>query len=192
MPAFIDVDIITTSQGLKAFDVKKFATLGGYSIRQVFLSTDTTTYNPAAAPTWIQGPISGVTPQFKAGSLIALTYNVPTYATDTGWGGMYLEPQIKLNAGVWQSLGSSGFSTVMSLADGAGQRGHYYNELTIDPAMTVDYTVQIRVMCAMYTGVGVVNGNNSINSVSGTGTLMSGNNGIQHYSKFILEELAPY
>ena len=55
---------------------------------------------------WGLGWTTGTTAAMLAGSKFKLTYFMPTRNDSGSWGGGYIEPQISLNDGTWQSLGS--------------------------------------------------------------------------------------
>ncbi len=147
---------------------------------------DSTTRNHST--TWGLGPTFSVVQGFRAGSKVRLTYHVPMRNHSSSWGGGYIEPQIRINGGTWQSLGSSGYDGgVMTL--GADAIGSYNNTLLIDPAQTADFSVQARLYYKSYDGTVIVNGSNNINNISGSASLMSGVNGMQHYTNVSIEEV---
>ena len=59
----------------------------------------------------------------------------------------------------------------------------------MDPAQGSDYTVKVRFYFVAYSGTVYINQDHAINTISGTATLMSGVNGMQHYAKVIIEEI---
>lgn len=191
MSSVLAVDKINNLAGTASIDVLKFAAGGNY-IRQIITQYDATSYTVTASP-WVQGPIWGPSPAFKDGSKIKLHYYVPCRNDSASWGGFYFEPQLNFADGRgWLSLGSSGYSTVMAVANGSGDIGFYTNTILVDPGMSSDFTVAVRIMALTYDGTGYINSQNNVNAISGTGTLMPGINGMQHYSKVILTEIASY
>ncbi|MFT6161697.1 MAG: hypothetical protein ACJA00_004294, partial [Myxococcota bacterium] len=150
------------------------------------IQIDTITRN--FSTTWAGGPTFSVIPGFRAGSRVRLTYHVPMRNNSDSWGGGYIEPQIRFNGGTWQSLGSSGYDGgVMSLR--ADTIGSYSNTLLIDPAQTTDFSVQTRFYFRSYDATVIVNGSHDINTVSGTASLMLGDNGNQHYTNVLVQEV---
>lgn len=180
------VDILATKAGTNALDLSKL-TDGGRFTKQTLVATDSTTYN--FTTTWAVGPTFSVMSGFSANSLVKLSYHMPCRNDSTTWGGMYIEPQISINGGAWQSLGSGGYDgNVMN--NTSADIGSYFNSILIDPAQASAYTLQVRFYFRSYDGTATLNGSHDVNAISGTATLMSGNNGLQHYSKIIVEELA--
>jgi hypothetical protein len=137
---------------------------------------------------WVAGPTFNNITGFKAGSLVKVSYIVPSRNNDN-WGGLYIEPQISFNGGAsWNSLGSSGYDGGIMVQNGPSI-GSYTNTLLIDPQQTSDFNVRIRFYYRSYSGQTFVNGQNAINETSGTAQIMSGTNGLQHFTKVIVEEV---
>jgi hypothetical protein len=149
------------------------------------------TTNPHVAGTgWTHGPIFPAIHDFKAGSLIKLSYHIPMRNDSVSWGGGYIEPQISFNGGAtWNSLGSSGFDGGV-MQNTAPSIGSYFNSLLIDPQQSSSFSIMVRFFFRSYDGTVMINQSHDINNISGTATLMTGMNGIQHYAKIIVEELA--
>lgn len=178
--------IVYDGGGNAALDINKIATNAGRYTRQVYTQVNSTSYS--FSTTWAVGPTFPVVNGFKAGSLVKITYGMPTRNDSTSWGGGYIEPQININGTGWQSLGSSGYDAgVMGMA---ALIGSYSQSILIDPGMSTDFSLEIRFYARSYDGTLNINGSNEINVRSGTATLMSGNNGLQHYAHVIVEELA--
>jgi hypothetical protein len=150
------------------------------------MQVDSTTRN--FSTTWAAGATFNTVEGFRAGSKIRLTYHVPMRNDSTSWGGGYIEPQIRINGGTWQSLGSSGYDGGV-MNNTSPSIGSYGNTLLIDPAQTNDFTVQTRFYHRAYDGTVKVNGSHDVNNVSGTGSLMSGINSSQHYTNVLVEEV---
>lgn len=159
----------------------------GYYIRQVNTQTDST--NRTSSTTWTAGPEFTTITGFQPNSLLRINYHVPMRNDSASWGGGYVEPQIRFDGGTYQSLGASGFSTVMDSSAG-GTIGFYNNTLLINPAKTSAFTVQMRLYFKSYDGTVQINGGNDVNTTSGTATIMSGVNGLQHWTHITIEELA--
>jgi hypothetical protein len=141
----------------------------------------TTTWKPGATFSNITG--------FKANSLLRIYYSVPCRNGSLGWGGLYFEPQISFNGGsTWQSLGSRGFDAVMT--QGGGSIHASDNLMLIDPGQSSDFSVRMRYYFRSYDGTVIINDSRDINAISGTATRMSGDNGNQHFTHFIIEEIA--
>ena len=160
---------------------------GSKIIRSVDVQVDSVSRDVGTG--WTLGPTFNIVNGFKAGSLVKLTYHIPMRNNSSSWGGGYIEPQISFNGGTtWNSLGSSGYDGgVMNI--GGGAIGSYFNSILVDPQMNSDYSVRVRFYYRAYDGTVLVNYSHDINSVSGTAGIMSGTNGLQHYTKVIVEEL---
>lgn len=157
-----------------------------YSSRNITLQVDTTS---RTAGSWTLGP-TFANISFEANSKIKMMYHVPMRNDASGWGGMYIEPQVSFNDGTWQSLGTTGHE-LMHL--GNADITTYRNEILLTPGISTAFTAKFRFYFRAYEGtVGWNNGiNHDINaSPSGTATQMSGDNGNQHYMHIIVEEFA--
>jgi hypothetical protein len=174
--------------GTSAVDVNKLSTNQARYTRQIITQVDTT--DRTTSTTWTLGTELPTMTDFKAGSLLRIYYMYPCRNDSSSWGGLYFEPQIRFNSSTWQSCGSRGYDAVMDLSPGS--ISSTTNTMLIDPAASVDFTAQLRFYFKSYDGsVGLNNGNgHDINAISGTATIMSGNNGNQHYGHWIIEELA--
>jgi hypothetical protein len=108
---------------------------------------------------------------------------------NTSWGGIYLEPQVQFNGGTWQSLGSTGHEMMTTSAMDIAT---YHNELLVVPGIATDFTAAFRFYFRGYEATVYLNNgsNHDINVVSGTATIMSGDNGNQHYFHILVEEFA--
>lgn len=127
---------------------------------------------------------------FKANSLIQLSYYIPARNDSTGWGGLYIEPQIEFNQdGSWFSLGCSGYDGSVMIY-GQETIASYMNVLLIDPGQTSDFSVKFRFAMRSYNSTTDIDTRHDINTVSGTASIMSGINGRQHYSHILVEEYA--
>jgi hypothetical protein len=161
--------------------------LTGLTTKRIVSQVDTA--NHSTNTTWKLGPTFAQLTGFSPNSVIKLTYAFPMRNDSTSWGGGYLEPQIKINTGAWQSLGSGGYDgSVMNLGNSA--IGTYTNVLYITPGQTSTYSLQFRFYFRSYDGTVLINQSHDINARSNTATLMSGQNGLQHYAHIIIEELS--
>ena len=163
--------------------------LSGRYIRQIFSHADTASYSTTTA--WALGPTFPLMSGFQPGSVLRLDYHIPTRNDSTSWGGAYIEAQVKFNDEPWLSLGSAGYDGgVMSL--GYACISSYHQTLFIEPTMTMPYSVQFRFYFRSYDGtIGLNNAlGHNLNSTSGTATIMSGTNGLQHFAHIIVQELA--
>jgi len=149
------------------------------------------TVSRSSGTTYTLGPTFTEVTGFKAGSRLAISYYVPTRNESTDWGGAYIELQVRFNGGAWKSFGTSGYSSVMS--NGNAVIGFYHNTLSLDPAtegIAVDFSVQFRIYFASYQDTVSVNGGNNLTVAgSGTATRMGGDNGNQHYTHVIVDEI---
>jgi len=186
----IKVNKFDNTSNTTVLDVNNLSTTGLYS-RQTITQIDTASRTFTTA--WALGPTFDVIPDCQSGSLLHISYYVPARNDSTSWGGMYTELQIRFNEGTWQSLGSSGYDGGV-MRNGQASIGSYYQTILIDPAQTSAFSVQFRFYFRSYDGTaGVNNGiNHDINVTSSTATLMSGNNGQQHFTHIVVEELARY
>ncbi|MGH0033337.1 MAG: hypothetical protein ACQGVC_26420 [Myxococcota bacterium] len=158
----------------------------GRVIRQISVQTDSTTRNFTTG--WALGNTFATVGGFKAGSLVRLHFSLPMRNDSLSWGGGYTEPQVSFDGGTsWNSLGSGGYDGPM-VFDGRPII-RYANTLLIDPAQGSDFSVTVRFYHKSYDGTLTVNGSHDINAISGTAPLMSGVNGLQHYTRLIVEEL---
>lgn len=161
--------------------------LTGLTTKRIVSQVDTGNYSTNT--TWALGPTFAQLTGFSPNSVIKLTYAFPMRNDSASWGGGYLEPQIRINTGAWQSLGSGGYDgSVMNLGNSA--IGTYTNVLYITPAQASTYSLQFRFYFKSYDGTVLINQSHDINGVSGTATIMSGQNGLQHYAHIIVEELS--
>ncbi len=160
----------------------------GFYTRQIVTQVDTTF---RSAVGWTLGPTFANLSGFQANSLIKLTYFVPARNNDTSWGGMYIEPQVRFNSGTYQSLGSSGYDGGVMTNNGE-DIGHYHQTILIDPSLSTAFDTQFRFYFKSYGGTAMWNTDHDINANSGTATIMSGNNGLQHYMHIVVEELARF
>ncbi|MDY2585961.1 hypothetical protein [Winogradskyella aquimaris] len=142
------------------------------------------------SPSWVLGPTFDNITGFKAGSHVKISYLVPSRNNAQGsWGGLYIEPQVSFdNGSTWNSLGSCGYDGGVMIQQSAAI-GSYTNTLLIDPQQTTDFDVRVRFYYRSYADVAFINGQNSINNTSGTAPIMSGTNGLQHFTKVIVEEV---
>ena len=161
----------------------------GYYVRKMITQVDTA--SRTATTSWVLGPEFANIPDFQAGSLIRLSYQVPMRNDSTSWGGGYIEPQVRFNLGTYQSLGSGGYDGgVMNLGNAA--IGSYMNSILINPGQTSTFSTQFRFYFRSYDGTIQWNQSHDINLISGTASLMSGDNGLQHYAHIIVEEIARF
>lgn len=161
----------------------------GYYVRKMITQVDTT--SRTATTSWVLGPEFANIPDFQAGSLIRLSYHVPMRNDSGSWGGGYIEPQVRFNLGTYQSLGSSGYDGgVMNV--GGADIGSYFQSILINPGQTSTFSTQFRFYFRSYDGTIQWNQSHDINAISGTASLMSGDNGLQHYAHIIVEEIARF
>lgn len=183
------VNDLATKVGTAAIDVEKIASNTGRYTRQVVTEYNSTTYSFSTS--WALGPTFTTISGLQAGSLVRLFYHFPMRNDSTSWGGGYIEPQISINGGTWQSLGSCGYdASVMNLGNGA--IGSFNNSILLDLSQTTAFSVQFRFYCRSYDNTLTMNGSHEINVISGTATLLSGTNGLQHWGHIIVEELATF
>jgi hypothetical protein len=177
---------IATTAGTEKVSITKLSS-GGFYTRNILTQIDTVSRTSGTGytlgPTFDNISCAG-------NSLIKMMYHVPIRNDSTGWGGIYIEPQISFNDGAWQSLGTTGHEMMIN---GAPFIMTYRNEILITPSITTDFTVKFRFYFRAYDStVGWNNGiNHDINAQPvGNATLMTGDNGLQHYMHIIVEEFA--
>lgn len=186
--AGVSTSTVKAVNGSTAIDMAKLAGGGRYTRNSTVLTDTSPSFT--CTTTWVTygsfAAISGV----KAGSLIRLFYHFPNRSDSASWGGLYIEPQININAGTWQSLGSCGYDGHIMVSS-ASTIDSYNNNILIDPGQPSDFSVQFRFYVRSYDGTTYIGlSGTNINAVSGTATIMSGNNGLQHHAHIIVDEYA--
>ncbi len=163
------------------------------AVSSVFTDEDNRTLT---SNTWILGPTFPVVNGFKSGSKVRIDYSVPSRTTASSNPNVYLsiEPQVSFDGGSWQSLGSSGFSALSGRSSTPNLYGNYANTLLIDPGLSDDYSVQLRLFYLRSAASGSdgwiqINQSQGINNISGSAPLMSDVNGTQHFTKVIITEV---
>lgn len=185
----LSVPIIKDSSGTKKIDVATIS-LNGFVTRRILNQTTTESWSTSTTrrdfnlahtfPT-----ISG----FKAGSLVNLSYHIPTRNNDTSWGGIFIEPQVQFNGGTWYSLGGTGYDLMY---DSAKAISSYFNTVMFDPQQTEDFSICFRFYLAGHDGSTEINGSHSLGTRSNSSSYpdLSGDNSLQHYWSLKIEELA--
>lgn len=167
------------------------ANTDGYYVRQSIVQVYSSAWT--VTNTWSLAVTFDSLPEFKAGSLIEMDYLFPCRNDSASWGGMFIEPQVSFNGGTsWSSLGSSGYDGGI-MHSGSADIGSYYNSMTIDPGQSSNFIPRFRFYMRSYDGTTSINngGNsNDVNNISGTATLLSGNNGLQHFGRINVREIA--
>jgi hypothetical protein len=180
------VNGISTTGGTEKVSITKLSSDGFYT-RNILTQIDTVSRTSGTGytlgPTFDNISCAG-------GSLIKMMYHVPMRNDSGSWGGIYIEPQVSFNDGAYQSLGTTGHEMMTTAT---GEIMTYRNEILITPSITTDFTVKFRFYFRAFDStVGWNNGiNHDINANPvGNATLMSGNNGLQHFMHIIVEEFA--
>jgi microcystin-dependent protein len=183
-----EAKITTAETKISALEAYTNTVKSSYASRNVYVQVDTA--GRSAGTGWTLGPTFSAL-SFKANSKLKMSYSVPVRKTGGGWGGGYIEPQVSFNGGTWLSLGSTGHDAGVMILNVEAILT-YRNELLIAPGITSDFTAAFRFYFRSYDGtLGWNNGiNHDINVVSGTASIMSGDNGNQHYMHIIVEEFA--
>ena len=182
------VNNISATDNIQRIGVIDMPTVGYYT-RQIITQVDTS--NRSAGTSWTLGPEFANITGLQANSLLRLSYYVPMRNESGSWGGGYTEPQVRFNQGTYQSLGSSGFDGGVMHVSGANI-GSYSQSILITPNQASAFSAQFRIYFKSYDGTVLWNQDHDLNAISGTATLMSGNNGLQHYAHIIVEELARF
>jgi hypothetical protein len=188
MTSKISVERVENLNGTNAVVLNNISLAGRYR-RRIYTQVDTANYSTTT--TWALGPSFQPVSDFSPRSVIRLDYQIPTRNDSTSWGGGYIEPQVRFNEDPWQSLGSAGYDAgVMSL--GFACIASFHQTIFIDPNILSTYSTQFRFYFRSYDGTFGLNNalGHDLNSVSGTASIMSGTNGLQHFAHIIVQELA--
>lgn len=125
----------------------------------------------------------------KGGSWVEWDIYLPLRNDNGDWGGAYIEPNVSINGSEWESLGSSGYSAVMS--NDNQDIGFYTNRYYFNPGQAQDFTIQFKVRVAAYQDSATTSGSNEVNANNrghNTNYLTNGDAHLQHYKKFIIKE----
>lgn len=87
----IDVRSISRSDGVSVIDT---STASEIFVRRHVLQVDTA--DRSSTGTWTLGPMFRALHGFRAGSKLQLFYLVPMRNNEAGWGGAYIEPQLRI------------------------------------------------------------------------------------------------
>lgn len=182
----IMVNTIRDNGGVAAFDTS-FLDSESRRLRKAHRVASTTSFDVGTG--WsVRTELSEQLNGFKAGSYIHLFYYVPNRNNSTSWGGAYIEPQVEFNNdGVWFSLGCCGYDGGVMIYRHA-TIASYMTSIIIDPNQSNDFSVKFRFAMRSYDGTTTINGSHNINNVSGTASIMGGNNGLQHYFHIVVKE----
>jgi len=139
--------------------------------------------NRSVSTSWNLGPTFNTINGFTAGSLVKISYLIPIRNVGSPQT-LDIEPQISFDGGTnWNSL-RSGRQSINN-----GYFGSYTNTLLIDPQQTSDFSVSMRFYYYSNSS-GIFINQGASGSVSGTApVVMSGTNGLQHFTKVIVEEV---
>lgn len=185
MTSIIRADVIENPAGTTSINISDLQL--GIAIKQISREVNTTT--SSISTSWSLGPSFNGLSNCSANSWIRMTYFFPFRNDDTGWGGTYVEPQIQINSGTWQSLGSSGYDG-NTMYNSAASIATYTNTILINPEQVNTFNIAVRFYLRTYSGTTTLNGSHDINATSNTATIMSGINGEQHYNHIIMEEIS--
>ena len=184
--AQIESDISTVQSDITSLEDRATTLEASYQVRRVVVETTTSNYSTTTS--WALGPTFTNITGFNPNSKVLLSYHIPMRNDSGSWGGGYIEPQITFDNSTWQSLGSSGYDGgVMNNSSGA--IGSYFQQILVDPGISTTFSVKVRFYFRSHDNTVKINQDHSINTISGTATLMSGVNGTQHYAKIIVQEL---
>lgn len=162
----INTDTVSRSDGTVVLNVSGASPI---YVRRHVIQSDTT--DRSTTTSWSLGPTFPVLNDFQAGSKIHLFYSVPMRNDDVGWGGGYIEPQLSINGGSWQSLGSCGYDGGVM---GYGARiVTYRNNILIDPQQTNPFNIQFRFYFKSHSGTIQWNDSRDIGLTSGTAPLLN-------------------
>lgn len=127
---------------------------------------------------------------------IILSISVPSYATASSWGGMYITTNISVNEHQY-SMGNSGYSGGVMM-ERSQSKGTYINSKLIDLKDlnlnddSEPYKVRIELYATSYSGTGFVNGNIAINDIypaRGEDGILLESAARQNFTTVILEEV---
>jgi hypothetical protein len=192
------VELATNTEANAATDTSKAVTPSGLAVLKsdvanalarttniAVVQVDTTIRT--AGTSWTLGPTFSTISGFKANSWVKLFYHVPSRNQSGSWGGIYIEPQVSWNGAAYQSLGGTGFENMVLNGE---EILTFNNTLLLDPGFASVFSARFRFYFRSYDGTtGWGNSNRNINTVSGTVSMMTGNNGNQHYPHIVVEEI---
>lgn len=128
---------------------------------------------------------------------IILSISVPSFATGSSWGGMYITTNISVN-GYEYSMGTSGYSGAVMM-EKSQSKGTYINSKLVDLKDlnlnddSEPYDVSIELYATSYSGTGFVNGNIAINDIypaRGEDGVLLESAASQNFTTVILEEVS--
>lgn len=163
--------------------------LNGYSIRRILNQVHSgTVLTGAVRREYVIIHTFPTLTGFKAGSIIELSYHIPCRNDNEGWGGIFIEPQVRINTGAWFSLGGTGYD-LMYLQ--ARYISSYFNSNMFDPNQSADFSLQFRFYAAPHDGAVTINGSHAIGTRSDAAGVpdMNGDNSNQHYMNIKVQEL---
>ena len=185
MSSEINIVSLQNSLGTTVVNTSQLSPNSRY-LRKVVTQVDTALKSTTTG--WTLAVTFDTINDFAPGSLIRLAYHIPMRNDSTSWGGGYIEPQITYGTSDWVSLGSSGYDGgVMQL--GGAYIGSYHQVILIDPQINTPFSIRLRFYYKSYDGTIQWNNNHALNDISGTATLLTGNE-YQHYAHVIVEEYA--
>lgn len=184
--SFLKTDLIKDSINSEGLLLSKIDDGDARYLRKSYVQYDTGGYS--ASTSWVLGPVFSDVSGFAPGSLIKLTYHVPARNDSTGYGGLYIEPQVRFDETNWYSLGSSGYSTVME--NGGSSINYYRNVILLDPEQSEEFSFGVQLYLLTHQGTATIHTSMNVNSVSGTATALPGDNYYQHYAHVLVEEYA--
>jgi hypothetical protein len=192
------VELATNTEANAATDTSKAVTPSGLAVLKSDVANalartkniavvDVDTTIRTAGTSWTLGPTFSTISGFKANSWVKLFYHVPSRNQSGSWGGIYIEPQVSWNGAAYQSLGGTGFENMVLNGE---EILTFNNTLLLDPGFASVFSARFRFYFRSYDGTtGWGNSNRNINTVSGTASMMTGDNGIQHYPHIVVEEI---
>lgn len=185
----LSVPEIRDSTSTKKIDVETVS-LNGFMTRRIINQTHQSSWSTSS--TRRDFNLAHTFPEitgFKAGSLVHLSYHIPTRNNNTNWGGIFVEPQVQFNGGSWYSLGGSGYDLMYHSSKAISS---YFNSVMFDPEQTQDFSIRFRFYLAGHDGSTEINGSHSLGTRSNSSSYpdLPGDNSLQHYWSLKIEELA--
>lgn len=185
----LTVGTIQNSSGQPRIETSTLA-LKGYSVRRILAQVHTGTFiTSATRRVFTLGHTFPEILGFKAGSLIELSFHIPTRNDNTLWGGIFIEPQVRFNLGSWYSLGGTGYDHMYHSAQAISS---YFNSILFDPQQVADFSIQFQFYLSSHDGSTTINGSHSLETRSDAVSFpdLPGNNSLQHYWNIQISELA--
>lgn len=188
MAGTVRVDSVLTKDGRT---VPGTLAAGDYHLGKLVMEYDSTSYTTSSSSFVLLKEWTNQT-GFSPNSVLEFFYHVPTRKDNTGWGGLYFEPNVSFDGGTtYYSLGTCGYDGgIMAL--GTDMIHYYSNIFMIYPEQSSSYDFRLKLNFKVYSGTSVVNGNHDINGINtNTNYWVNGDSHLQHWMHYIVKEWIP-